>query len=301
MSQLLSIAEEREEEEEAGNTDGLPPPPKRQKQDTQAYLWCFTAPKKDFNESQISQTLGEYCKKFLFQEELSATGYAHYQGVFSLRTKERMSTVKNIMGKTVHLERCDNWWKSVTYCSKQDTKVAGPWTEKCPPMEYITTLRDWQAEVMEVYKDQKESLDTRTINWVFDTVGNTGKTELVRYIHCTVAGACTLTSGKIADLALALPYAPSVVCFDFTRSLESFIPYQAIEAIKNGAIFSSKYQSGMKMFKKPVIICFANYPPDRSKLSADRWNVMEITGTDMKLQKSDASSEKHPTWVPYAH
>ena len=79
----------------------------RKTQPIQAYRYCFTLKKSD-DESQKSQlfyTLKEIAKEFVFQEELSDTGYKHYQGCFSLARKERLQAVKNLIGfHDIHLE-----------------------------------------------------------------------------------------------------------------------------------------------------------------------------------------------------
>lgn len=277
------------EEEGTGNTEQSPPHkrPRTNVQDTQAYIWCFTAPKTYVNkegeiqnytnESQLSQDLDTWCKKWVFQEELSAEGYAHYQGVCTLRVKHRLNEVKNMFGDKIHFERCKGWWQSEKYCTKTDTRVAGPWTNNTPPMPFVQTLRNWQQQVVDIYGEQRDH-DTRTINWIYDIIGNTGKSELVRYLAMKHA-ATVLTAGKHADLAYAVPTTATLVCFDFARTLEGRIPYQPMESIKNGMIFSPKYASGMKMFKSPVVMCFANFLPTFASLSLDRWNILEIIRT----------------------
>ena len=52
--------------------------------------------------------------------------------------------------------------------------------------------------------------------------------------------------------------------------------YDAIESIKSGIIFNSKYETGQKMINPPHIIVFSNFLPDVSKLSEDRWNIKLI-------------------------
>lgn len=52
-----------------------------------------------------------------------------------------------------------------------------------------------------------------------------------------------------------------------------------MESIKNGLICSCKYVSVTKSFVIPHVV-FANYEPDQSKMSADRWDIRPITPAD---------------------
>ena len=49
-----------------------------------------------------------------------------------------------------------------------------------------------------------------------------------------------------------------------------------MESIKNGRVFSAKYESKMKVFDPPHVICFANFEPKREAMSADRWAIVDL-------------------------
>ena len=68
-----------------------------------------------------------------------------------------------------------------------------------------------------------------------------------------------------------------IVLFDLSPSQEDRFNYEVLESIKNGLMFSSSYESRMKVFAIPHVIVFANWAPDESKLSADRWNVRHFS------------------------
>ena len=53
--------------------------------------------------------------------------------------------------------------------------------------------------------------------------------------------------------------------------------YSVIEHLKNGRIFSSKYESKIMKFACPYIIIYANFMPNKEKLSEDRWDIREIS------------------------
>ncbi len=52
--------------------------------------------------------------------------------------------------------------------------------------------------------------------------------------------------------------------------------YDSIEQLKNGYFVSTKYESCQCIFNPPVVIIFANFPPNRAKMSEDRWFVMMV-------------------------
>lgn len=69
-----------------------------------------------------------------------------------------------------------------------------------------------------------------------------------------------------------------ICIFDLSRTQAEKIDaiYMAMEQFKNGRIFSPKYHSATKVFRTPHVVVFANYPPDLSKLSQDRWDIEEL-------------------------
>lgn len=131
-------------------------------------------------------------------------------------------------------------------------------------------LRKWQEEVLKSLETQ----NNRQIDWVVDPVGNNGKTWLAKYLMCE-KDAFYVQGGKIQDISYAYNYEKTVV-FDFTRSQCEFVNYSAIEAFKNGIMFSPKYESITKKFGSCKVLCLSNWSPDLDKLSRDRWKIWNI-------------------------
>jgi len=93
----------------------------------------------------------------------------------------------------------------------------------------------------------------------------------------TQHNAFIVSGGKVADIAH--PYkAEPVVVFDLSRTMVDHCDhiYTIIEKLKDGCLFSGKYQSHSKIFDSPHVIVFANFKPDLTKLSIDRWKVVSI-------------------------
>ncbi|AMH87737.1 replication-associated protein [Pacific flying fox faeces associated circular DNA virus-3] len=130
------------------------------------------------------------------------------------------------------------------------------------------TLRPFQEELVNILSSDP---DSRAVYWYYDQYGNTGKTWFSKYLVARM-DALRLENGKTADLKHAYE-GQKIVIFDFSRSTMERINYECIEAIKNGLVFSGKYESTSKIFPVPHVVCFANCPPDTSKLSYDRWRI----------------------------
>lgn len=229
--------------------------------------------------------LEKECDEYHCQKEMGESGTPHIQGCFRFKSarscKKVFSDIKSIVPE-LHLEVSRDWKKSVAYCSKNDTRVGdGPSNmgkKRIPDPLEGKELYEWQKEVIDILEGKP---DDRTVYWYCDRSGNKGKTTLAKSIF-TRSPNMLYASGKAADVKCAIASMvekgkfPPIVIFDFVRSSESFISYEAIEAVKNGIFFNGKYESGMVVFPVPHVIVFANFMPDEDKLSKDRWQIKNI-------------------------
>lgn len=142
-------------------------------------------------------------------------------------------------------------------------------------------LRRWQSQLITLSGMQKE----REIYWIVDPIGNNGKTFLSYYLS-DLHGALRVSNPSSNDFAYAYDY-QDIVIFDYNRVAEKHINYSLLEDLKNGSLWSPKYQSSVKSFreKNVTVICFANYPPDFSALSHDRWTLFELNDNKLKRAK----------------
>jgi len=141
---------------------------------------------------------------------------------------------------------------------------------KVKPQQNVT-LRQWQLDLMTKLNGP---VDTRKIMWYWENTGNVGKSWMATYL-LTNHGATVVSSGKTADIAYLLDQ-PKIVVFDLSRSSLEHINYGVMEDIKNGRIFSPKYESAIKAFAIPHIVVFANQQCEVGKFSADRLETIEI-------------------------
>lgn len=260
--------------EPTGNTNTVGKKPAN----NQHYRWAFTLKAIDgkgepIDPRVVRDNLHPYCKEYYYQLEEGKEGYLHYQGCFSLISKERFSTVVNIAGfNGMHLEPVINWNASKNYCKKEKSKLEGPWNHRTIWIKTIKVLNEWQNAL---YTLLIEEPDDRTIYWYWDSIGNIGKTAFCKFAAINM-GATVIGNGKGNDIAYTIPDDPKIIIFDFPRTIEGRINYNAIEKCKDGIIFSGKYESHMKYFNSPHVICFANFPPDMGSMSIDRWKVVDL-------------------------
>lgn len=242
---------------------------------SQCYRWQWTL-KADVTKpnepKEVWESLMPFCKELYFQLEEGEGGYHHYQGCLSLKNKEYMHTVKNMIRSDIHLEPSRDWQALKKYSTKHASRIWGPWTHNTVWVNTFRSPYPWQEEIIE-YIQRVDMWDDRTIVWICDYKGNNGKTVLCKYLalelNCLVLG-----NGAARDIAHCLgDRQPDTVVFNFTRAVEGRINYGAIEAIKDGLIFSPKYESHMKIFNCPKVIVMSNFMPDLSEMSKDRWVI----------------------------
>ncbi|QSX73076.1 replication-associated protein [Delphin virus 1] len=133
-----------------------------------------------------------------------------------------------------------------------------------------TAWRTWQEELLQ---ELQETPDNRKVIVYVDEKGNNGKSYLSKYLALT--GAATFNTTKMTDVAYTLN-GNKIVIFDLARHSQDQINWGAIEAVKNGLIFSGKYKSKTKVFKAPHVIVMMNTWPDESRLSSDRWDIRDL-------------------------
>lgn len=151
-------------------------------------------------------------------------------------------------------------------------------------IEWVKKQRETQSQEMEalVWKPwQQRILDRleqephkRKIYYIHDSVGGKGKSTLARYL-CINKGALMCNTTKAADIAYAWN-GHKIIIFDLPRANMETVNWGAVEAIKNGVMFSAKYESGMKIFAIPHVIIMANSKCPAGTFSDDRIKLIDL-------------------------
>lgn len=153
-----------------------------------------------------------------------------------------------------------------------------------------SSLMPWQSALVD-YLD--EGVDPRKIAWIWDKEGNSGKSWMAKYLVAT-KNACYLSFGRKSDLIYIFAQDPKpIVVFNLSRTTaptteeheqckKNFLDgiYSLAEDLKDGILVNTKYEAKTVLFQVPHVIFFANFEPDRTKWSADRYDVTNMSTMD---------------------
>lgn len=143
------------------------------------------------------------------------------------------------------------------------------------PQLVTGNLRTWQNNLDVLVN---EPADDRTVHFLVDENGNSGKSWLTRHWFSSRPDDVQMfTIAKRDDLAYAVDPDKSLFVFDVPRGGMQFLQYTILEQLKNRVVFSPKYDSRVKILKKNChVVVFSNEEPDRDKMSRDRYKVTHI-------------------------
>lgn len=244
--------------------------------------WCFTL--HDYTEKDIEHLNVSFVsmfKELIFSEELGSSGETkHLQGYFQLKKTGRPVELK-ILPKTAHFEKAKgNLQQNIDYISKEggNLYINGRKIRK-PKILDEDKLYIWEKKLLKLLKTEP---DDRTINWYWESEGNSGKSTFTKFL-CSKYNAITL-SNKCTDMKYGLVkfheenhYYPDIIIIDIPRSIDlEYLSYTGIEEVKNGCFFSSKYESKQIIMPNPHIVIFSNEEPNYDKMSKDRWHIHHI-------------------------
>lgn len=135
--------------------------------------------------------------------------------------------------------------------------------------------RPWQADLEALLLDDP---DDRTVRFRIDEQGEAGKTWFVQYWMMEHRDETqVLRSGKRDDLAHAIDPTKLYFFIDVPRGGMEHLQYSILEYLKDGIIFSPKYDSTTKYTGRNVhVVVFCNEWPDMDALSADRYDCVAV-------------------------
>nr|WAE43012.1 MAG: replication associated protein [Cressdnaviricota sp.] len=249
------------------------------KRETQSKKFCLTL--NNYMESDLICLISfckKHCSRYVIGKEIGESGTPHLQIALHTHNLHRFTSLKSAIGiNTIHIEKqkakLDK--QSFDYCMKDGDYIG---TEQPPykgeDLPRLNQLNNWQLDIISIIKTKPNS---RTVNWFWEDIGNTGKTTFCKYL-CFHHKAVCILKGDYKDIMnhVFMQDDANLIIIDIPRDNGNKVSYNAIESIKGGIIVNMKYETGQKLINPPHIFIFANAPPDECRLSRDRWNIVNI-------------------------
>lgn len=270
-------------ETKGGGVDGntIHPPIKKERSN-QLKNWFFTWNNYPGEWETILLPVFNICEKYSVQPEIGASGTPHLQGCLTLKKAMRWTELN--LPREIHWEATRNSAAAQAYCAKSETR-AGPTMSKGMPrdLRLISILLPWQQKCLDICSSEP---DFRTVFWIWESVGNVGKSQFARYMHAT-RRALVVRGGEAKDLLYIVNTTEDLdtittVIWDLPRAIAGHVSWNAIEQIKDGLITNTKYESGSRVVPPMHVVIFSNFPPaNRGDISADRLKVFSIVTQDL--------------------
>lgn len=141
-----------------------------------------------------------------------------------------------------------------------------------------TQKHKWQTKMDQILASRAND---RTIIVILDHEGGSGKSTYARskYFENDEKTA-VIQNGRTQDIAHAISKTNNNtlenIFIDLMRLNMEHVNYNLIERLKNGIVFSSKYDSTtVRLAAIPHVVIFTNVMIDIEKMSKDRWLVFE--------------------------
>lgn len=249
-----------------------------------------------YNGDMIFDILKKICTKFVFQEEIGdESKIIHLQGYINFSKKIRLSALKKLISDKIHWEIPRNNDACIEYCQKSETSTGKIWKFGFPKeIKIISELRPFQKDLIEICLNEP---DDRSVIWVYDPIGNMGKTQFLKYMNVKY-NAVFSYGGKKNDIInlvfnnkdYLLNYNNPIMIYSFPRDINNeHISYDSIEQIKDGCISNNKFECGCFCCNSPHVIVLANCLPNLNKLTMDRWILKTINNNFELIDYKDDS------------
>jgi len=282
------------------------------------------------DKTKVEKVFEEMALEYAFQEEVNpnASEYkTHFQCYLKTKIRTRKDTLLKLLAEKlsypierIRVEKVEGTREqAIAYVTKVDTRaedlpvvsklIKKEWSSKYDHSD-VKFLAEkvnrypWQQKIFEILFTRDESRitdpDDRSIIWITDFEGCTGKSKLVKYICTTYDDVAKLSFGtanqlrsSVAQLGKRLIYIidiPRTLGHD--DSINDVI--SVIEDLKNGFVVSSFYGNYNELIiTPPHIIIFSNKQCPLEKLSKDRWLVYNIYQKDLiESQKFITNNEE---------
>jgi len=261
------------------------------------------------SSDDVQTLLRRYADQWAFQKEVDDNGTPHFQMAVRFLSKRTKKWVLDfftpLMGNdanAVQATPAANKIDLLAYCTKEDTRVEGPWIFGVDPSRLhsrmLQPLDEYDPAVATVWQDfvcqmvgSPVPKGDRRIFWIYDTIGNIGKSVLTK--HLALRGdVCVCDTSAKKDIFYMANAKWKAYVWDLARSVRLNAEfYSAIEKIKDGCVFSGKYEPKAVVTARPHVIVFSNILPDFTEWSNDRLQVIDVHCPDYVWLEQRARGE----------
>ncbi len=269
--------------------------PKRHSKNKRSRRWIFVInnPSEDVISSASGLPFKDSASHYCVQLESGDDGTPHLQGFVSWINAKTFKATKPLLWGA-HIEAAKGTLKrNKEYCSKAEGRLRGPWFHGFPtPRPLPTELYPWQIWATEIVSGVA---DDRTIYWIFEEPGGSGKSALQliweRDFHALFVGfnardvKCAIKLAWFKDDAV--PPDNPIIMINLPRNTQNRFLWPLLEELKDGLIFSGKYESGQCLLPRSHVVVFANEVPLRPTISRDKLYLFRIDHADLSMRPAD--------------
>lgn len=220
------------------------------------------------------------CKKWIIAREVGENGYQHYQ--IRLETSNKgffLWVKKNIPSAHVEKGSTDNF----DYERKEGDYWCSYDTSDIRKVRF-GNLYPLQKRILRTVRNQSD----REIDVWLDPHGAHGKTFLSIYLwerrQALVVPRSCGSADRIIQFVCSAYKNETYIIIDIPRS-SKIRPdwYEAIEELKDGLVYDTRYSGRARNIRGVKIIIFTNTPLDTKRLSKDRWRLHGINEGESPL------------------
>lgn len=240
------------------------------------------------------------------------TSIPHYQLAIKTksicRKKPILEVFQQVLDAHINIDIQFDFENMKKYCTKDDDLFLEGYSGRIFKHQWKLSFIDRKPELKNVlenpYPWQKFFLeriltkqpDCRTIDWLVDPVGNTGKSSFARvYVSQEPTDGILMKIDNLDRMELSLikkiqlyrdRYSkdPRIIFFDFPRAVDQKKVLAAtalMEDVKSGHLetsFGGKHQE--LQISDVHVVVLSNTAPDLSGLSIDRWRIWRLGGSE---------------------
>lgn len=253
-------------------------------------IYMMTMPRTTANKVLFKKFIHDHdIHKWVLGYEKGKSGYEHFQ--CRLQFAGDFSELKNGFPDAHISEASDDW----RYETKEGHYITSDDNVRIRSCRFAQ-LRDYQQTVIELLDRQS---DRGILVW-YDKVGGIGKSYLTRWLH--ERRIAYYVPPTVKDPKSIIQYVcagynhEKYIVIDIPRSAkwdESL--YCAIETIKDGLIYDTRYTARVRDIWGAGILVLTNTIPQLDALSIDRWDIREgkeLTKVEARIPERKSKKSK---------